>query len=99
MKLLCDENIPLCISESVASNRHNVINVGHEYPGIKDEEVFRLSLDKKRCIVTADHHFDRFKHKNNFGIIRLSGNLKKIDVRLKEILKQYKTKSIANIYI
>lgn len=99
MKLLFDENVPLYISEKISSKKHKVTNVCQEYKGVTDEQVFEIAYKDKQCVVTADHHFDKFKHKKNYGIIRLAGNLKVIDENLKNVLSKYKLVSLENTYI
>ena len=89
MRLLCDENIPLDIANNLSS-KHKVVHVSKEYPGIKDEEVYMLAYKNRMCILTSDHHFDRYKNRKNYGIIRLSGNLKKTGELLKKVLQNYK---------
>ncbi len=99
MKLLCDENIPLFVSNNIASKTYKVTNVAEEYKGISDQEVFNIAFKNKLCILTADHHFDRFKQQKNYGIVRLSGNLSQIDRKIKIVLSQYKTTTLENTYI
>lgn len=99
MKLLCDENVPLCISKSISSKKHKVICVSQTYQGITDDKVFEIANEKKFCVITSDHHFDKYKHRKHYGIIRLNGNLKNIDERLKIVLSKYKTNSLENTYI
>lgn len=89
MRLLCDENISLDISNSLSS-KYKVTNVNQNHRGITDEEVYILAYKNKMCIVTFDHHFDRYKNRKNYGIIRLTGNLKDAGKLLKKVLTSYK---------
>lgn len=99
MKLLCDENIPLRICKSISSKKHKVICIAQDYKGISDDKVFEIANRENFCIVTSDHHFDKYKHKKHHGIIRLNGNLKNIDDNLKLVLTKYKVISLENVYI
>lgn len=98
MKLLCDENIPLDVSKSIESKSIKVTNVCVDYKGFKDEEVYKMASKNKCCIITSDHHFDKYRHRKHYGIIRLSGNLKEIGKSLKRVLLEYKS-SMENTYI
>lgn len=97
MKLLCDENIPLNISEYLSS-KHKVVNISQKYPGIQDEEVYKIAYKARMCIVTSDHHFDKYRNRKNYGIIRLNGNLKTAGESLSKVLSEYR-ESVENTYI
>ncbi len=99
MKLLCDENVPFSISKNISSKKYKIVNVIEEYKGISDNDVFDLATQRKFCIITSDHHFDKFKHRRHHGIIRLNGNLKSMDEKLKIVLSKYKIISLENTYI
>ncbi len=97
MKLLCDENIPIDISNNLSS-KHKVINVSQKFQGITDEEVYNIAYKNKMCIITSDHHFDRYKNRKHFGIIRIIGNLKDANKLINKVLSEYK-KNMENTYI
>lgn len=101
MKLLLDENIPLCIKESISSKSVRTRHVSELKKGITDKEVFKIAIENKECIVTKDHHFDRFIKCKHYGIIRLNNSLSNFgEKELKLAISKFKNKmSLENVYL
>lgn len=101
MKLLFDENIPLCVKANVESKKNKVRHVSEIQKGATDNEVFLMALKNKECIVTNDHHFDKYSKQKNYGIIRLSSGLSKFgEKHLTAVLAEFKkNETFENKYI
>ena len=101
MKLLLDENIPLCIKNEIKTRSIRVRHVGEIGKGITDKEVFDIAIKNKECIITNDRHFDKYQKRKHYGIIRLSSGLKQFgEKELKKVLETFKNKfSLENVYI
>jgi predicted nuclease of predicted toxin-antitoxin system len=57
MNLLADENIPVSIVRALLEDRHDVMWVRDESPGVPDIEVLQLAHRKNRIILTFDKDF------------------------------------------
>ena len=75
MKLLANENFPLQSILYLKSKGFDIISIGQEFSGIKDEEVINIANKQGRLILTFDRDYGTliFQHglKPLFGVIYL----------------------------
>lgn len=57
MKFVADENVDKQIVDVLRSQRHDVIYIAEQEPGINDAEVLARSLDAGAVLITADKDF------------------------------------------
>ena len=101
MKLILDEHIPTLVKEALETKKNKIIHVTEIKSGMSDQEIFNYANKNNYCIVTNDHHFDRFKSKKNSGIIIIKDSLRKYGIeQLELILNSYnKGKKLDNMHI
>ena len=57
LKFIVDENIPNSVIKRLRSNTFEIFSIREEMKGIMDEEIIRLSKEKKKPILTMDKDF------------------------------------------
>ena len=72
MKIVADESVDFGIIENIRHNKIEVYSIAETNPGIPDNEVLNIAVDKESLLITEDKDFGEltfrmgFKHK---GII------------------------------
>ena len=66
MKLLANENFPYASKEMLLKMGFDIIHIGQEYPGIKDEEVMELAILEERLILTFDQDYGTLIFKDGY---------------------------------
>jgi len=66
MKLLANENFPLESYRYLKGNGFDIIAIGIDYSGIKDEEVILLAINESRIILTFDKDYGELIFKYGF---------------------------------
>lgn len=79
IKFIADENIPFQVIESLREAGYEVATVTEAaHPGIKNDELAKLSIQLQRTIITRDADFTRLRkplmRKIKVVYIRLSGD-------------------------
>lgn len=67
MKILVDENIGRSIVEYLGAEGHDVVWIKELRPGMADEEIIKLALEKKRVLITYDQDFGELVFKRGAG--------------------------------
>ncbi len=57
MKFLANENIPLKSIQILREVGHDVIAIGEDFPGIQDNQVLNLAVQKNRIVLTFDRDY------------------------------------------
>lgn len=57
MKLLANENFPYMSKEILAKIGFDITHIGQECPGIRDEEVMKMTISEERLILTFDQNY------------------------------------------
>ena len=65
MKILANENFPLKSIHYIRSKGYDVLSIGTDFGGIKDQEVLQLAMEQSRTILTFDRDYGEliFKHR------------------------------------
>jgi predicted nuclease of predicted toxin-antitoxin system len=66
MKLLANENFPYLSKEILAKEGFDIIYIGQECSGIKDEEVMELAMSEERLILTFDQDYGTLIFKDGY---------------------------------
>jgi predicted nuclease of predicted toxin-antitoxin system len=66
MKLLANENFPYLSKEILAKEGFDIIHIGQECAGIKDEEVMDLAMSEERLILTFDQDYGTLIFKDGY---------------------------------
>lgn len=93
IKLIADENIPFQVVQTLREAGYEVATVGEvARPGIKNDELAKLSIQLKTTIITRDADFTHLKQslmrKVKVIYIRLSGDPNNIAQQVLEYIKQ-----------
>lgn len=76
MKILLDENVPNYYKDCLLNSGYSdIIRINDFGKGLKDSEVFEISVKEQRTIITIDTDFYAYKKEKNYGIICISGKL------------------------
>jgi predicted nuclease of predicted toxin-antitoxin system len=95
IKFIADENIPLKVVERLKEENLDIKSIASVQPGLKDEEIARISEREKAVIITFDKDFGEIifrKSLKPFGVILLRIPPKSIDY-ISEFLKWLLTES------
>ncbi len=81
MRFVVDENVSMSVTDRLRALGHFVFALSDNmYAGIKDTEVYNLTIKEKAILITRDHHFTntiRFPTGQTEGIIYIRyGNLR-----------------------
>lgn len=68
MRILIDENIPLCIAAALREAHHDVVCITDESKGISDEEVLEQATSMGAVVLTMDKDFGELARK---GVVLL----------------------------
>ncbi len=82
MKFIADENIPLKVVERLRKEKINIDSITKIQPGLKDEEIAKISETEKAIIITFDKDFGEIIFRKSikpFGVILLRIPPKSID--------------------
>jgi len=74
MKFLADENIPLRAVEKLRQSGVEITSIIEESPGLSDENVLRLSAERKTVLITFDKDLGSLvfkRREESFGVILL----------------------------
>jgi predicted nuclease of predicted toxin-antitoxin system len=63
--ILADENIDARLVSALRFNNINVTSIKEDHPGVKDEEVIRLSKNPQSIILTEDKDFGEWVYSHN----------------------------------
>ena len=94
MKFLADENIPLGAVKSLRAAGLEITSISEESPGLSDEDVLRLSVERKAVLITFDKDFGSFVFKRRaefFGVILLRFPPKSADFVFSMLKKLFKS--------
>lgn len=73
MKFLANENFPLDSVYYLKNRGFDIIHIGTDFSGIKDEIVIQMAIDEKRTILTFDKDYGelimKYNHKPTAGVI------------------------------
>lgn len=95
MNLIADESVDFNIILHLRKNGYMVFSISEDSPGISDDAVLKIALEKESIVLTEDKDFGelvyRFKRKNmGIILIRLIGV--EVEVKLKiiqEVFEKY----------
>ncbi len=82
MKFIADENIPLKVVKRLKEENINIDSITSVQPGLKDEEIGRISEREKVVIITFDKDFGEIVFRKSlkpFGVILLRIPPKSVD--------------------
>lgn len=107
MKFLLDENVPNSYKNQMKKLGYTDIKRINDFgKGMKDKEVFELSVNEERTIVSRDTDFFEWKKEKHFGIVSLSGKLENPIETMHQVFNQLKkderfkiTNNLDNIFI
>lgn len=89
MKILLDENVPNYFKDILINNGYSdIIRINDFGKGLKDNEVFNISIKEQRTIITIDTDFYAYKRSKNYGIICISGKLAYPEQTLLKVFSQ-----------
>lgn len=98
MKLLANENFPYMSKEILAKVGFDIIHIGQEYPGIRDEEVMELAISEERLILTFDQNYGTLIFKDGYrppqGVIFLRWDEFSPDEPANFLIELFKNKEI-----
>ena len=89
MKILLDENIPGDVKKQLKKDKYDVEHVNDHLKGKTDQEIFEYAIKTKRCIITKDIDFHKFKKLHHYGIIKIVGCMNEPYVFILKIIKDY----------
>jgi predicted nuclease of predicted toxin-antitoxin system len=94
MDIFVDENIPSITVESLRKAGHDVKDIrGTKHEGISDDEIWQLTQQERRLLITTDKGFSKFRNQSHYGIliVRLrKPNQQKIHERILVTINQIK---------
>ena len=98
MKLLANETFPYTSKEILAKMDFDIIHIGQECSGIKDEEVMELAILEERLILTFDQDYGTLIFKNGYrppqGVIFFRWDEYSPDEPANFLLELFKNKEI-----
>lgn len=91
MRFLLDENVPNSYKNQMKKlGYENIKRINDFGKGMKDKEVFELSVKEHRTIISIDTDFFEWKKEPHFGIVSLSGKLKNPIETMNQVFNQIK---------
>ena len=98
MKLLANENFPYISKAILAKVGFDIIHIGQEYAGIRDEEVVELAISEERLILTFDQDYGTIIFKDGYrppqGVIYLRWDEISPDEPANFLIELFKNKEI-----
>lgn len=74
MKFLLDVNVGGFLTDWLLAQGHDVAEVRHKDPGMKDEAILDWAFSEQRIIITTDNDFEEMiwrRNKTHCGLLRL----------------------------
>lgn len=76
MRFLLDENVPNYYKKDLEKYGYKDIKRINDFgKGLPDSEVFKISVQEERTLISIDTDFYAYKKEHHFGIISISGKL------------------------
>lgn len=89
MKFLLDENVPNKYKLELETNGFKDIKRINDFgKGLPDNQVYKISLEEERILITIDKDFYAYKKEENSGVISLSGKLETPIEKVVQVMKQ-----------
>jgi predicted nuclease of predicted toxin-antitoxin system len=93
MNIFVDENIPLITVEELRKAGHDIMDIrGTEKEGIDDQEIWEITQQQNRLVITTDKGFSNQRDSKHSGIIIVclrQPNRKKIHSRIMQAFSQF----------
>ena len=93
MKLIVDENIPMITVLALKDQGHDILDIrGTEFEGISDEQLWTLTQQQKRLLITTDKGFTQYRTFQHHGILIVllsQANRYRIHERVMQALSDY----------
>ncbi len=93
-RLLLDENVPAPLKLKLKDAGYDVEHVNNVAKGKKDSEILEYAYKHKRTIISIDSDFCKFREKEHYGLIKISGMISNPIVPLLELLEKFKMKEL-----